>query len=87
VNRFGKTGDQPGQFRAPGSIAVDGQGRVYIGDFKGIQVFDSDGTYLDLIDFAPGTGAVRSMVFTDKNVLFVTMGSNKVFKLALPSPQ
>jgi outer membrane protein assembly factor BamB len=87
VNRFGKTGDQPGQFRAPGSIAVDGQGRVYIGDFKGIQVFDSDGTYLDLIDFAPGTGAVRSMVFTDKNVMFVTMGSNKVFKLALPSLQ
>src|SRR4030095_2280032 len=50
INRFGSGGDQPGQFRAPYSIAVDGYGRVYVGDIKGIQVFDADGRYLTLID-------------------------------------
>jgi DNA-binding beta-propeller fold protein YncE len=43
LTRFGGEGDQPGQFRAPYSIAVDGLGRVYVGDMKGIQVFDANG--------------------------------------------
>jgi NHL repeat len=41
VNRFGGVGDQPGQFTAPGAIAVDGKGRVYVSDIKGTQVFDA----------------------------------------------
>jgi DNA-directed RNA polymerase subunit RPC12/RpoP len=49
INRFGSDGDEPGQFRAPYSIAVDGQGRIFIGDFKGIQVFENDGRYIDLL--------------------------------------
>lgn len=49
INRFGSDGDDPGQFRAPYSIAVDGQGRIFVGDFKGIQVFENDGRYLDLV--------------------------------------
>ena len=47
INRFSGAGDQPGQLRAPYSIAVDGHGRVYVGDMKGIQVFDADGRYPD----------------------------------------
>ena len=46
MTRFGDAGDQPGQFRAPSAIAVDGKGRVYVSDFKGVQVFDSNGRYL-----------------------------------------
>ncbi|MGH9933122.1 MAG: hypothetical protein ACREA9_28390, partial [Pyrinomonadaceae bacterium] len=46
LTRFGDAGDQPGQFRAPSAIAVDGKGRVYVSDFKGVQVFDSNGRYL-----------------------------------------
>ena len=68
MNRFGSGGDQQGQFRAAYSIAVDGYGRVYVGDMKGIQVFDANGRYLTLIDVK---NVAFGMVFNDKNELFV----------------
>lgn len=68
INRFGSGGDQPGQLRAPYSIAVDGHGRVYVGDIKGIQVFDKDGRFLTIVDVK---GVAFGMVFNDKNELFV----------------
>lgn len=79
VNRFSGPGDQPGQIRAPSSVAVDGKGRVYICDIKGIQVFDSNGRYLTV--FKPDVSAF-SMVFNDKNELFVA-ARKQVIKLAL----
>jgi DNA-directed RNA polymerase subunit RPC12/RpoP len=66
--RFGGDGDEPGLFRAPGAIAVDNQGRVYVADFKGVQVFDPNGRYLDLIKVK---GAASGLVFNDKNELLV----------------
>lgn len=68
INRFGGAGDQPGQLRAPYSIAVDGHGRIYVGDMKGIQVFDADGRYLTLVNLK---GIAFGMVFNDNNELFV----------------
>ena len=46
ITRFGSDGDQPGQFRAAQAIAADGKGRVFVSDFKGVQVFDGNGRYL-----------------------------------------
>ncbi|MFL6257945.1 MAG: hypothetical protein ACJ74T_23290 [Pyrinomonadaceae bacterium] len=66
--RFGGDGDEQGLFRAPSAIAVDNQGRVYVADFKGVQVFDPNGRYLDLIKVK---GAASGLVFTDKNELLV----------------
>jgi len=68
LTQFGGDGDQPGQFRAPDSIAVDNQGRVYVGDFKGVQVFDSAGRYIGLIKVR---GAASGLAFDDKNNLWV----------------
>jgi sugar lactone lactonase YvrE/DNA-directed RNA polymerase subunit RPC12/RpoP len=82
VNRFGGPGDQAGQFRAAYSVAVDGKGRVYVGDTKGIQVFDDNGRYLTV--FSPNVLAF-GMVFNDKNELFVA-ARNHVVKLALKEP-
>ncbi len=79
VNRFGGPGDQPGQLRAASSIAVDGKGRVYVCDIKGIQVFDADGRYLTV--FKPDVSAF-AMVFNDRNELFV-VARKQVIKLAL----
>jgi outer membrane protein assembly factor BamB/DNA-directed RNA polymerase subunit RPC12/RpoP len=79
VARFGGEGDAPGQFHAPRAIAVDGQGRVYVGDFKGIQVFDADGRYLDVIEV---DGPVFGMAFNDQNELFVA-ARHQVIKYAL----
>lgn len=79
VNRFGDDGDQPGQFRAPYSIAVDGYGRVYVGDMKGIQVFDANGRYLTLVKLK---GMAFGMVFNDKNELFV-VARDRVVKYSI----
>ena len=58
---------------------MDGKGRVFISDVKGIQVFDADGRYLSV--FKPD-GVASGMVFNDKNELFVVARS-KVIKFAL----
>lgn len=79
VTQFGGKGEQPGQFRAPDSIAVDGKGRVFVGDVKGIQVFDSNGRYLQVFK---SDGGASSMVFNDKNELFV-VGRRHVIKYTL----
>ncbi len=79
LTRFGSDGDQPGQFRAAQTIAVDGKGRVFVSDFKGVQVFDGNGRYLTV--FNPG-GLASGMVFNDKNELFV-VARKQVLKLAL----
>jgi LSD1 subclass zinc finger protein len=69
ITRMGGEGNEPGLFRALGAIAVDGQGRVYVTDIKGIQVFDSNGRYIDV--FKPEKGGAFGLVFNDKNELFV----------------
>jgi len=66
--RFGGDGDEPGLFRAPGAIAVDNQGRVYVADFKGVQVFDQNGRYVKVINVK---GAASGLAFNDKNELLV----------------
>ena len=82
VNRFGGGGDQPGQFRAAYSIAVDGYGRLYVGDIKGIQIFDANGRYLTNLE---AKGVAFGMVFNDKNELFV-IARDRVIKYAVPAP-
>lgn len=82
LTKFGDEGDQPGQFRAPSAIAVDGKGRVYVSDFKGVQVFDTNGRYLAVFD--PG-GTASGMVFNDKNELFIAARKH-VLRLALREP-
>ena len=82
MNRFGGGGDQPGQLRAAYSIAVDGYGRVYVGDIKGIQVFDANGRFLTLVG---QKGMAFGMVFNDKNELFVT-ARDRVIKYSVHAP-
>ena len=80
ITRFGGAGDQPGQFRALHEIAVDGQGRIYVADIKGIQVFDENGRYLDL--FKLEKDLPFGMVFNDRNELFVAARTH-VYKFAV----
>jgi DNA-binding beta-propeller fold protein YncE len=82
VTRFGGGGNQPGQLRAAYSIAVDGYGRVYVGDIKGIQVFDANGRYLTILD---AKGMAFGMVFNYKNELFV-VARDHVMKYAVQAP-
>jgi streptogramin lyase len=84
VNRFGSAGNQPGQFSAPPALALDGQGRIYVSDSRGIQVFDSDGRYLDVIK-PDGYTHAFGMVFNDRNELFLA-ARTQVVKLTLNRP-
>lgn len=79
INRFGSQGNQPGQISAADAVAVDGKGRVYVSDIKGIQVFDSEGLYLT--SFKPD-GVAFGMVFNDRNELLV-VARNKVVKFSI----
>ena len=47
VDTFGSEGIGPGQFKDARSIALDGEGRIYVGDYTGgrVQVFDSAGKF------------------------------------------
>lgn len=73
LNKFGSRAEglemmrpKPGHFVAPQTIAVDGHGRVYVNDMHGIQVFDSNGQFIDQF-----TGSGDAMVFDDKNDLLI----------------
>lgn len=79
VTRFGKSGGEPGSFRSPQSIAVDGQGRIYVGDIFGVHIFDNTGSFLD---FFPVEGALFDMKFSDQGELLIT-NREKIFKFAI----
>jgi LSD1 subclass zinc finger protein len=78
LTQFGSDGDEAGQFRAPDAIAVDNQGRVYVSDFKGIQIFDPNGRYLNTIKVK---GAASGLTFNDHGELFV-VARTQVYKFA-----
>ena len=49
IKSFGSWGYEDGQFRAPHSLAMDSQGRLFVADRgnRRIQIFDQEGTHLD----------------------------------------
>jgi hypothetical protein len=79
ITRFGSQGQQAGQISAGQAIAVDGKGRVFVSDSKGVQVFDGNGRYLTV--FKPD-GVASGMVFNDKNELFI-VARKKVMRFTL----
>ena len=69
VDQFGSSGDGEDQFTGfLTAIAVDGQGRVMVQSFRGIQVFDGNGRYLTTFD---SPGIAFGMLVNDENDLFV----------------
>ena len=49
IKAWGKKGSGPGEFNIPHTIALDSQGRVFVGDRGNnrIQIFDQDGNFLE----------------------------------------
>lgn len=83
LSRFGSSGDGQGQFRAPYVIAVDNQSRVYVSDFKGVQVFDSNGRYLNKFE---ANGFIFGIDINDQNEIFTISNDQKVSKFILRTP-
>ncbi len=49
IETWGEPGSSPGQFNAPHTIAMDSQGRLFVGDRSNmrIQIFDQEGRFID----------------------------------------
>lgn len=80
VDTIGSRGDEPGQFSAVSSIAVDSQGRIYVGGSRGVQVFAPDGRYLDVFDIPQSVAS--GMAFDDQDNLWIA-ARERVYQLKL----
>ncbi len=69
VDTIGSEGSEPGQFSAVQALAVDSQGRIYVSDSKGVQVFAPDGRYLD--NFKIPRNVVSGMAFDSADNLWI----------------
>ena len=81
MNRFGSEGDQPGQLHGTSAIAVDGKGRIFISDSKGVQVFSNDGRYINVIKveyFA------YNLTLDDQGKLYLSTNQHKAEKYNIP---
>ena len=82
LKSWGTKGSGPGQFSQPHSIALDSQGRVFVGDRGNarIEIFDQDGAYLgEYAQFGNPSGVAiapdDTMYVTDQTQKIVTVGS------------
>lgn len=83
VSKFGSVGKGSGQFDTWAlNIAVDNQSRVYVTDFSGLKVFDSNGAYIESMSDRFVNGGIYEMRINDKNEIYI-VGKNMIYKLAL----
>lgn len=63
ILQWGKRGNGPGEFELPHNLVIDAQGRVYVTDRDNqrIQIFDSEGKFLDQWE---GVGGVSTLFMT-----------------------
>jgi DNA-binding beta-propeller fold protein YncE len=80
---FGTDGSADGQLDNPSAIAVDSKGRIYVDDWKGVQVFDPSGNYIGIIRL-PFRGIAGGMAFNSRDELYlVSRSQDKVYKFVL----
>jgi len=78
VTEFGGTGTGPGYFTEPKSIAIDGNGRIYVGELETgrIQIFDSEGKFIDQWSFADnGEVYLMAMSCSSDGTLYMVYNS------------
>jgi DNA-binding beta-propeller fold protein YncE len=81
ITAWGKAGKAPGEFNLPHAVAVDADGKVYVGDRENyrLQVFDADGKFLEAWDHV---GSPWGLHITPGQEIFMADGhNNRVLKL------
>lgn len=75
VLNFGSEGIGPGQFQDARRIAVDPDGRIYVGEYTGgrIQVFDPAGKYQDQIGIDPEF-PLQGLAVDRKGAVYISQG-------------
>ncbi|HWQ28045.1 MAG TPA: NHL repeat-containing protein [Dehalococcoidia bacterium] len=73
VRSFGQKGDGAADLMFPGHVAVDGRGRIWVGDITGVKAFSADGAYLFSLPFEgdAGVGLPGGLAYQD-GLLYVT---------------
>lgn len=79
LNRFSTRGDKPGQMSSPKAIALDGRGRIYAADSRGVHVFEPTGQFVDVFKTE---GSIGQMAFNDQSEL-IAVARDRVLKYAL----
>lgn len=80
IDRFGSKGEAPGQMDLPGSLAVDGQGRIFVADYPGIHIFDNGGTYRRTLPDSLWKGVIFDITFDLQGSLYVITNQPQVYK-------
>jgi DNA-binding beta-propeller fold protein YncE len=70
--KFGSEGIGPGMFSDARSIAVDGSGKIYVGEYTGgrVQVFDPNGKFISQINVDPEM-PLRGMTADRKGTVYI----------------
>jgi DNA-binding beta-propeller fold protein YncE len=90
IDRFGGESDKPGleadpgKFQSVNAIGVDQYGRVYVSDIFNIQVFGSDGQYID--SFKLPEGVAFGFAFDLENNMYAATHLPKIYKLTVDKP-
>jgi hypothetical protein len=73
---FGSEGIGPGMFTDARSIAVDGEGRIYVGEYTGgrIQVFDPDGKFISQWSIGDRKTILRGLTTDRKGTVYAVHG-------------
>ena len=66
LDRIGQEGEQPGDLDSANSIAVDGQGRIFVEDFVGNLLYEANGRYQETLAME---GAAFTLLFDSQNQL------------------
>ena len=76
--KFGQEGTGPGYFTDARSIAVDGAGHIYVGEYTGgrIQVFDAAGKFITQWSIGDRKTLLRGMSADRQGTVYVTQGGN-----------
>lgn len=67
INRFGGKGNESGLFQTMDDIAIDGNGKIYANNINGVELFDSNGRFIDT--FIKDPGGLSGFLFDDKERL------------------
>jgi DNA-directed RNA polymerase subunit RPC12/RpoP len=76
---FGSEGIGAGQFKDARSVGIDGEGRIYVGEYQGgrVQVFDAQGKFITQWMADPKT-PIRNLAVDRKGTVYVVQ-SGKIF--------
>ena len=80
VDRFGQRGAEPGQLSSPGSLAVDGQKRLYVRHNAGIDQFDTGGRFIGRLPVDYTQGAPRTVTVDREGFVYTVTSDGKVLK-------